>query len=528
MSADGTTQTVTWIQSLNPGWSEPAWVHVITSTDFGATWSTVQTLSEVGKGVDDHPQVAMSADGTTQTITWSRSDGANDGVQVTTSTDSGTTWSLVETLSEAGQDAGSQQMAMSADGTTQTITWSRSNGANNLIQARNSTDSGATWSPAETMPDTGQDAFDPQVAISADGTTQTITWRRSDGANYRIQVTTSTNSGATWSPAENVSQADTSAFDSQVAMSADGTTQTVTWMGYFYAEQIVVSRSSDSGSTWSPVEIPSGTRVNYKPQIAMSGDGTTQAITWILDIPGDGNNTKQVQVTIGDFSSVPSAPSAPIATPGNGEVSLSWTAPDDDGGRTVTGYTVSTSPGTATCSTASTSCVVAELANGTEYTFTVVATNTAGDSEASTPVSATPSMVRSVEEIGVDCTVAQPHPFTDVDETSFAANSIGCIYTLGVTTGTSPDTYTPHAPVTRQQMAAFLERLYEKVTGLPCTGEHPFTDVADPHLAADSIGCIYTLGVTTGTSSDTYTPHAPVTRQQMAAFLERLYNTLTN
>ena len=238
-------------------------------------------------------------------------------------------------------------------------------------------------------------------------------------------------------------------------------------MGYFYAEQIVVSRSGDSGSTWSPVEIPSGTRINYQPQIAMSADGTTQAITWILDIPGDGNNTNQVQVTIGDFSSVPSvpsAPTAPIATPGNSQVSVSWTAPDDDGGRTVTGYTVSASPGTATCSTASTSCVVTGLANGTEYTFTVVATNTIGDSEASTPVSATPSMVRSVEEIGVDCTVAQPHPFTDVAETSFAADSIGCIYTLGVTTGTSPDTYTPHAPVTRQQMAAFLERLYNTLT----------------------------------------------------------------
>ena len=151
MSADGTTQTVTWIQSLNPGWSEPAWVHVTTSTDFGATWSTVQILSEVGKGVDDRPQLVMSADGTTQTITWSRSNGANDQVQVTTSTDSGATWSPAETLSEAGQDAFDPQIAISTDGTTQTVTWRRSNGANHLIQARTSTDSGATWSPAENV-----------------------------------------------------------------------------------------------------------------------------------------------------------------------------------------------------------------------------------------------------------------------------------------------------------------------------------------------------------------------------------------
>ena len=87
-----------------------------------------------------------------------------------------------------------------------------------------------------------------------------------------------------------------------------------------------------------------------------------------------------------------------------------------------------------------------------------------GDSDASGEVLATPSKVLSVGDIGVDCSTSQPHPFVDVAESSFAYDSIGCIYGLGVTTGTSSETYSPAGLVTREQMAAFLERLYNAVT----------------------------------------------------------------
>ena len=45
-------------------------------------------------------RMAMSDDGTTQTIVWRRYDDANDLVQVRTSADSGETWSDVETHDE--------------------------------------------------------------------------------------------------------------------------------------------------------------------------------------------------------------------------------------------------------------------------------------------------------------------------------------------------------------------------------------------------------------------------------------------
>ncbi len=81
---------------------------------------------------------------------------------------------------------------------------------------------------------------------------------------------------------------------------------------------------------------------------------------------------------------MPSAPAAPTAVPGDGEVAVSWTAPAANGSP-ITGYTVTAAPGGATCTTSALSCTVNGLTNGTAYTFTVVATNAIGTSTPSAP-----------------------------------------------------------------------------------------------------------------------------------------------
>ncbi len=147
-----------------------------------------------------------------------------------------------------------------------------------------------------------------------------------------------------------------------------------------------------------------------------------------------------------------------------------------------------------------------------------------GTTPPSTPPPGPPAPVLGV--VLVDCLSALTHPFTDVSANPFA-DDIACIYNLGVTTGTSATTFSPQRDVTRQEMAAFLARLYRVVTATPCdTTPTPFTDVsANPF--ADDIACIYNLGVTTGTSATTFSPQRDVTRQEMAAFLARLYRVVT-
>jgi hypothetical protein len=93
-------------------------------------------------------------------------------------------------------------------------------------------------------------------------------------------------------------------------------------------------------------------------------------------------------------ATVPGAPTAVTGTPGNGAVTVNFTAPASNGGSAITGYTVTASPGGATGTGTGTSIPVTGLTNGTAYTFTVTATNAVGTSAASSASAAlTPATV---------------------------------------------------------------------------------------------------------------------------------------
>ncbi len=81
---------------------------------------------------------------------------------------------------------------------------------------------------------------------------------------------------------------------------------------------------------------------------------------------------------------VPGAPTGVSGVAGDGQVTVSWTAPASTGGSAVTGYVVTGTPaGSCTVAAPMTSCVVSGLTNGTGHTFTVVASNVAGAGAAS-------------------------------------------------------------------------------------------------------------------------------------------------
>ena len=95
----------------------------------------------------------------------------------------------------------------------------------------------------------------------------------------------------------------------------------------------------------------------------------------------------------GSNPAAPGAPQSFTATPGNAQVTLSWAAPESDGGSEITGYEVSRDNGTTWVdATSNTGHTFTGLTNGTSYTFKVRAVNAAGEGDEST-VSSTPYTV---------------------------------------------------------------------------------------------------------------------------------------
>ena len=101
---------------------------------------------------------------------------------------------------------------------------------------------------------------------------------------------------------------------------------------------------------------------------------------------GIGTSSESLASTAVTPSTIPNAPTGVTAAMGDAQATISFLAPVNNGGAAVTSYTVTSNPGSLSCTVTApaTSCTVTGLTNGTAYTFTVKATNTNGDSLAST------------------------------------------------------------------------------------------------------------------------------------------------
>lgn len=101
-----------------------------------------------------------------------------------------------------------------------------------------------------------------------------------------------------------------------------------------------------------------------------------------------GSAVAAVSIAITVPITVPDSPTSVMALAGNAQVSLAWTAPDYSGGATITSYRIvpyisGTAQAALNTGSTTTSATVTGLTNGTTYTFTVAATNSAGTGAAS-------------------------------------------------------------------------------------------------------------------------------------------------
>lgn len=126
-----------------------------------------------------------------------------------------------------------------------------------------------------------------------------------------------------------------------------------------------------------------GTQVRRAHLLVPGDTSIYPRILWVQSLLGD--YSLQSSQEVPEDSRAPGAPRNVVAVPGNSEARVRWEDPADPGTSAITRYTVTASPGGATCTAAVRECAVSGLSNGTAYTFTVVASNASGAGPASAP-----------------------------------------------------------------------------------------------------------------------------------------------
>ena len=106
-------------------------------------------------------------------------------------------------------------------------------------------------------------------------------------------------------------------------------------------------------------------------------------------------------------------------------------------------------------------------------------------------------------------------PFTDVRDSDWFYNPVVYVYSQGLMTGTSADTFEPNTSLSRAMLVAVLHRL----EGSPAVSTGDFTDVADGDWYAQAVNWAASVGVVNGFDDGTFQPNTAITREQLAAIL---------
>ena len=136
--------------------------------------------------------------------------------------------------------------------------------------------------------------------------------------------------------------------------------------------------------------------------------------------PGDPSD--EVTVSLSGTTGGLSAPRNFAAAPGNGQVTLSWTAPASDGDAAISGYQYQQAAGTGAYGQwtaipggpSTRSYVVTGLTNGTRYFYRVRAVNSDGDGPPSAEESATPALTvdTTLRALSLSTVALAPAPVT--------------------------------------------------------------------------------------------------------------------
>ena len=219
------------------------------SLTFGKVWAPLQILTW-NSGSSNFPSLAVDSTDRVHLV-WSDNFTGNSEIYYRKSTDMGETWSAVKRLTWLANISSNPIIVVDSSDHIHLV-WIDSNPGHWEIYYKNSSDGGNTWTPANRLTWGQYNCMDPAIAVDS-GTSLHICWQKPGLTNYEIYYKKSTNSGTTWSSPKRLSWNSGISENPTIAVDHSGSIHVAWDDSTLGAREIFYKRSSDGGSSWSPL-----------------------------------------------------------------------------------------------------------------------------------------------------------------------------------------------------------------------------------------------------------------------------------
>lgn len=133
---------------------------------------------------------------------------------------------------------------------------------------------------------------------------------------------------------------------------------------------------------------------------------------------------------------------------------------------------------------------------------------------------------QSSQSTAAQQTTAKAASFADVKETDWFHAAVQYAAANGFFSGTSATTFSPNGTMTRGMFVTVLARMAGVKAADYSAADNGFTDVSPDAYFAPFVTWAAKYGITGGTGEGTFSPNALITRQQMAVFFVKYFETM--